>query len=159
MEQVHGISEPLQSMMSEMRSMREKIDSQYNEICQLQRNADALRIELRKSKDTIDEKNKRISELEERLPKYETPEKNSDNSSTPPTKERMKDEVVFLSVVMFLPYGRIATFFSEVCGLHISQGSIDKLHEHFEKLRKGLVWCGDFLKIYKKKRIVCIYTI
>jgi len=47
MEQVHGISEPPQSMMSEMRSMREKIDSQYHEICQLQRNADALRIELR----------------------------------------------------------------------------------------------------------------
>lgn len=236
--QVNDISEALQNMASEMRSMREKIDSQYSEICQLNRNLDALRVELRKCKDIIEEKDKVISELNEKLSKYETPDKNSGNSSTPPTKERMKDEVVrrtatlrkpsgrkpggqvghdgstlrmtstpdsieeeaasfctscghdlsdservldyvtqvvclpelkptvkeirhyatickncgkriasptprgrgknavvydptvkaiavFLSVVMFLPYGRIETFFSEVCGLRISQGSID----------------------------------
>lgn len=236
--QVKDISESLQGLANEIRVLREKIDSQYHEICQLNRNADALRIELRNYKESNAEKDKRIAELTERLAKYETPDKNSNNSSTPPSKEKMKDEVVrrtrtlrkpsgrkpggqvghdgstlrmtstpdsieedaasfctacghdlsdservldyvtqviclpelkpmvkeirhyatickncgkriasptprgrgknsveydttvkaiavYLSVVMFLPYGRIASFFSEICGLHISQGSID----------------------------------
>ena len=35
----------------------------------------------------------------------------------------VKSLVVYLSVVMFLPYGRIDNFFREVFGLEISQGS------------------------------------
>ena len=35
----------------------------------------------------------------------------------------VKSLVVYLSVVMFLPYGRIENFFTEVFGLEISQGS------------------------------------
>ena len=35
----------------------------------------------------------------------------------------VKSLVVYLSVVMFLPYGRIENFFKEVFGLDISQGS------------------------------------
>lgn len=75
-EQVNDISGTLRGMASEMRSMRETIDSQYREICQLNCNLDALRIELRKCKDALEEKDKRISELMGKPSKYETPEKN-----------------------------------------------------------------------------------
>ena len=36
----------------------------------------------------------------------------------------VKSMVVYMSVVLFLPYGRIADFFEEVYGLRISQGSM-----------------------------------
>ena len=36
----------------------------------------------------------------------------------------VKSLVVYLSVVQFLPYGRIADFLREVCGLTISEGSM-----------------------------------
>ena len=208
-EKVTDISDALQTMADEMRLMRETIASQHSDICQLNRNIDRLNADLRK-------RDKRIEELETELAKYKTPDKNSGNSSTPPSKESMKDEairrtktlrkptgrkpggqkghggstlkmtqtpdkteyvsasyctkcgssledcerildyvtqvvsipdlkpvvkeirhyinavvydatvkslVVYLSVVMFLPYGRIENFFKEVFGLDISQGS------------------------------------
>ena len=94
--QVTDISESIKSMASEIRSMRGTIDSQYHEICSLNRNLESVRNELRKSNESKMEKDKIISELMERLAKYENPEpnKNSNNSSTPPTKEKMKDEVI-----------------------------------------------------------------
>lgn len=94
--QVTDISESIKSMASEIRSMRGTIDSQYHEICSLNRNLESVRNELRKSNESKIEKDKIISELMERLAKYENPEpnKNSNNSSTPPTKEKMKDEVI-----------------------------------------------------------------
>ena len=258
--QVTDISETLQSMASEMRAMREKIDSQYNEICRLNRNIDALHIDLRQCKESNAEKDKQIAELKERLAKYETPDKNSGNSSTPPSKEKMKAEMtrrtktlrkqsgrkpggqaghegstlrmtstpdlieedaasfctacghdlsdsvrvldhvtqviclpefkpivreirhyatickkcgkriasptprgrgknsveydttvkaiaVFLSVVMFLPYGRIETFFAEVCGLHISQGSIDNwIRKAKKNAAPAIKAIGEYLK-------------
>ena len=74
-------------MAEEMRLMRETIDSQHADICQLNRNIDRLNADLRK-------RDKRIEELEAKLAKYEAPDKNSENSSTPPSKESMKAEAV-----------------------------------------------------------------
>lgn len=78
-EQVTDISKPLEELLSEMRSMRETIDAQYTEIASLKRNIERL--------------GKENHELRRRLEKYEKPDKNSSNSSTPPSKEKMKDEI------------------------------------------------------------------
>ena len=86
-EQVTDISEVLQNMAEEFRLMREIINRQYAEIAKLNRNIESLNHQLRK-------RNEKIAKLRERLSKYENPEKNSSNSSTPPSKERMKDEIV-----------------------------------------------------------------
>ena len=86
-EQVTDISKVLPDMTAEMRLMRETINQQYAEIAKLNRNIEALNHQIRKK----DEENAR---LKERLSKYEKPKKNSDNSSTPPSKESMKDEIV-----------------------------------------------------------------
>ena len=86
-EQVTDISKVLQDMTAEMRLMRETINQQYAEIAKLNRNIEALNRQIRKK----DEENAR---LKERLSKYEKPKKNSGNSSTPPSKETMKDEIV-----------------------------------------------------------------
>ena len=59
--------------------MRKTVDSQYAEICRLNRNADKLLKENR--------------ELRKRLEKYEKPPKDSGNSSTPPTKESIPAQV------------------------------------------------------------------
>ena len=67
--------------------MRETIDSQHVEICNLNRNAEALHQEIRSLK-------KENEKLREQLAKYETPEKNSGNSSTPPSKESIKAEAI-----------------------------------------------------------------
>ncbi|MBM6991813.1 MAG: IS66 family transposase, partial [Prevotella sp.] len=86
-EQVTDISKVLRDMTEEMRLMRETINQQYAEIVKLNRNIDALNLQIRKRDITI-------ARLEERLSKYENPDKNSNNSSTPPSKESMKDEIV-----------------------------------------------------------------
>jgi cell division protein FtsB len=57
-------------MTDEMRLMRETIDSQYTEICNLNRNTEALHQEIRNLK-------KENDALREQLAKYETPDKNS----------------------------------------------------------------------------------
>lgn len=86
-EQVTDISKVLQDMTKEMRLLRETVSQQYAEIMKLNRNINALNLQIR-TKDT------ELTNLRERLAKYENPDKNSNNSSTPPSKERMKDEVV-----------------------------------------------------------------
>ena len=73
-EKVTDISEALLTMTEEMRLMRETIDSQHADICQLNRKVDRLNAELHK-------RDKEIQELKDRLAKYEAPEKNSGNSS------------------------------------------------------------------------------
>lgn len=80
-EQVTDTSKVLQDMMEEMRLLRETVSQQYAEIIKLNRNINALNLEIRK-KDT------ELTNLRERLGKYENPDKNSNNSSTPPSKER-----------------------------------------------------------------------
>lgn len=86
-EQVTDISKVLQNMAEEMQLMREAINQQHAEIAKLNRNIESLRHQLRK-------KNEEITELKDRLSKYENPEKDSSNSNTPPSKERIEDEIV-----------------------------------------------------------------
>ena len=98
-EQVTDISKILQSMAEEIRSMHETIDRQYAEIAKLNRNIESLNHQLRK-------KDEEITELRVRLSKYESPDKNSGNSSTPPSKERMKDEIVRRTKTLRKPSGK-----------------------------------------------------
>ena len=98
-QKVTDISEALQAMTDEMRLMRETIASQHSEICQLNRNIDRLNADLRK-------RDKRIEDLEARLAKYEAPDKNSGNSSTPPSKESIKDEAIRRTKSLRKPTGR-----------------------------------------------------
>ena len=98
-EKVTDISDVLQTMADEMRLMRETIASQHSDICQLNRNIDRLNAELRK-------RDKRIEELETELARYKTPDKNSDNSSTPPSKESMKAEAIRRTKTLRKPTGR-----------------------------------------------------
>lgn len=67
--------------------MRETIDSQHAEICNLNRNTEALHKEIR----NLRKENKM---LREELAKYERPGKNSGNSNTPPSKETIKAEAI-----------------------------------------------------------------
>lgn len=98
-EQVANISKVLQDMTTEMRLMRETIGLQYAEIAKLNRNIESLNRQIRKK----DEENAR---LKERLSKYEKPKKNSGNSSTPPSKESMKDEIVRRTKTLRKPSGK-----------------------------------------------------
>ena len=98
-EQVTDILKVLQDMTEEMRLMRETINQQYAEIVKLNRNIDALNLQIRK-------KDKEIEKLLERLSKYENTDKNSNNSSTPPSKERMKDEIVRRTRTLRKPSGK-----------------------------------------------------
>ena len=86
-------------MTEEMRLLRETVNQQYAEIVNLNCNIDALNLQIRK-------KDKEIERLLERLDKYENPDKNSNNSSTPPSKERMKDEVVRRTSSLRKPSGK-----------------------------------------------------
>jgi adenylate kinase family enzyme len=98
-EQVTDISKVLQDMTEEMRLMRETVNQQYAEIVKLNRNIDAQNLQIRK-------KDKEIEKLLERLSKYENTDKNSNNSSTPPSKERMKDEIVRRTRTLRKPSGK-----------------------------------------------------
>jgi len=98
-EQVTDISKVLQDMTEEMRLLRETVNQQYAENVKLNRNINALNLQIRK-KDT------ELTNLRERLAKYENPDKNSNNSSTPPSKERMKDEVVRRTSSLRKPSGK-----------------------------------------------------
>ena len=98
-QKVTDISETLQAMTDEMRLMRETIASQHSDICQLNRNIDRLNADLRKQ-------DKRIGELEAKLAQYEAPDKNSGNSSTPPSKESIKAEAIRRTKSLRKPTGR-----------------------------------------------------
>ena len=98
-QKVTDISETLQAMAEEMRLMRETIDSQHADICQLNRNIDRLNADLRK-------RDKEIQDLKDKLAKYEAPDKNSGNSSTPPSKENMKAEAIRRTKTLRKPTGR-----------------------------------------------------
>ena len=73
-ERVTDISKVLQNMAEEMRLMRETINQQYVEITKLSCNIESLNNQLRK-------KNEEITELKDRLSKYENPDKSSSNLS------------------------------------------------------------------------------
>ena len=78
-QQVKDINKTLSGLLSELQSLRKTIDSLYSENCSLNRNVDKLLKENR--------------ELRKRLEKYEKPPKDSNNSSTPPSKEPVKSEI------------------------------------------------------------------
>ena len=86
-ETVTDIADVLKSMNEKLGSMQKTIDSQHDTICNLNRNINKLNVEVCK-------RNAIIEDLKKRLAKYETPDKNSNNSSTPPSKEKIQDEVV-----------------------------------------------------------------
>lgn len=79
-QQVNDISEALSGLLIELQLLRKTVDSQHAEICSLNRNVDKLLKENR--------------ELRKRLEKYEKPPKDSRNSSTPPSKESIKSEII-----------------------------------------------------------------
>lgn len=79
-ESVTDILDMIKDMQGRMDSMQETIDAQHDEICILNRKLDKERRDNR--------------DLRKRLSKYEEPPKNSSNSSTPPSKENMKSEVI-----------------------------------------------------------------
>ena len=79
-EGVTDISDMLDFLHGEIKSMKETIDSQHAEMCRLNRVNGRLQ--------------KENKELRKKLSKYEKPNKNSSNSSTPPTKEPIKSEVI-----------------------------------------------------------------
>ena len=83
-EQVTDISKVLQGITEEMRLLCETVNQRCAEIIKLNRNINALNLEIRK-KDT------ELINLRKRLAKYENPDKNSNNSSTPPSKEHIND--------------------------------------------------------------------
>lgn len=78
-QQVNDINSTLTGLLSELKELRGTIDSQHSEICSLNHNIDKLLKENR--------------ELRKRLEKYESPPKDSGNSSTPPSKEPVKSEI------------------------------------------------------------------
>ena len=78
-DRVTDISKVLQGITEDMRLLRETVNQQYAEIIKLNRNINALHLEIRK-------KDMELINLRECLAKYENPDKNSNNSSTPPSK-------------------------------------------------------------------------
>jgi regulator of replication initiation timing len=98
-EKVNDISFLISEIHDEMQSMRKIIGLQHAEICQLNRNSQAQLKEIRKLR-------KENELLRKRLSKYEQPPKNSGNSSTPPTKECMKDEVIRRTNTLRKPSGK-----------------------------------------------------
>ena len=70
----------LSLLQEDLQLLRETVQSQHAEICSLNRNIEKLR--------------KENKELKQRLAKHEDPNKNSSNSSTPPSKENLKEEIL-----------------------------------------------------------------
>lgn len=91
---INDISSILQDLTSVMQSMRKNIDDQHQQICRLTRTTQAQAQEIHSLKKKVKERDNTIDDLQNRLSKYEEPPKNSNNSSTPPSKEKLKDELV-----------------------------------------------------------------
>lgn len=73
--------------------MQKTIDSQHTTICQINRNGQAQLKKIQTLERMLKKKDKENEELRKRLSKYEEPPENSGNSSTPPSKEQMRDEI------------------------------------------------------------------
>lgn len=105
-QQVTDISEAFSSLAKQMESMRKTIDSQHATICQINRTSQRQLKEIRDLKRLLKKKDKEVAELRKRLAKYEEPPKNSGNSSTPPSKEGMRDEIVRRTQSLRKPSGK-----------------------------------------------------
>ena len=90
---INDILSILQELTSEMQSMRKNIDGQHRQICRLTRITQDQSQEIHLLKKKVKERDNTIDDLQNCLSKYEEPTENS-NSSTPPRKEKLKDEVV-----------------------------------------------------------------
>lgn len=86
--------------------MQKTIDGQHATICQINRNSQKQLKEIRGLKRDGKKKDRLIAELQERLSKYEEPPKNSGNSSMPPAKEKMKDEIIRRTKSLRKPTGK-----------------------------------------------------
>lgn len=93
-EQVTDIKEILKSLTEQVVSLQQTVSEQGAEISRLNRLVSLHQKEMHEAKLTIAARDKEIAELKERLSKYEKPELNSTNSSTPPTGESIKAKAI-----------------------------------------------------------------
>lgn len=105
-ENVTDISEAISSLAKQIESMQKTIDSQHSTICQISRTSQGHLKEIRDLKKLLKKERKENEELRKRLSKYEEPPKNSGNSSTPPSKEKMKDEIIRRTKSLRKPTGK-----------------------------------------------------
>lgn len=105
-QQVDDITDVLRGLSAQIESMQKTIDSQHATICQINRNGQAQLKKIKTLEQMLKKKDKENEELRKRLSKYEEPPKNSGNSSTPPSKESMKDEVVRRTRSLRKPSGK-----------------------------------------------------
>ncbi len=92
--QVTDINEILKTLNKKMASLQKTVSEQGTEISRLNRLDSLHQKEMHEAKLTIQAQDKEIAELKERLAKYEKPELNSTNSSTPPTGESIKAKAI-----------------------------------------------------------------
>ncbi len=92
--QVTDINEILKTLNKKMASLQKTVSEQGTEISRLNRLDSLHQKEMHEAKLTIAAQDKEIAELKERLAKYEKPELNSTNSSTPPTGESIKAKAI-----------------------------------------------------------------
>lgn len=105
-QQVNDITEVLRGLSEQIKSMQNTIDSQHATICRINRNGQAQLKKIQALERMLNKKDKELDELRKRLSKYKEPPKNSGNSSTPPSKERMKDEIVRRTKSLRKPSGK-----------------------------------------------------
>lgn len=105
-QKVTDISEVISSLAKQIESMQKTIDSQHATICQINRTSQGQLKEIRDLKKLLKKRDKEVEELRKRLSKYEEPPKNSGNSSTPPSKEKMKDEIIRRTKSLRKPSGK-----------------------------------------------------
>lgn len=105
-QQVNDMAEVLRGLSAQIESMQKTIDSQHATICQINRTSQGHLKEIRDLKRMLKKKDKENEELRRRLSKYEEPPKNSGNSTTPPSKEKMRDEIVRRTRSLRKPSGK-----------------------------------------------------
>lgn len=103
---VTDISKAISSLAKQIESMQKTIDSQHATICQINRTSQGQLKEIRDLKMMLKKERKEKEELRKRLAKYEEPPKNSGNSSTPPSKEKLKDEIIRRTKSLRKPTGK-----------------------------------------------------
>lgn len=105
-QQVNDIAEVLRGLSAQIESMQKTIDSQHTTICQINRTSQGQLKEIRDLKRLLKKKEKENEDLRQRLSKYEEPPRNSGNSSTPPSKEQMRDEIIRRTKSLRKPSGK-----------------------------------------------------
>lgn len=105
-QQVTDIAEVLRGLTAQIESMQRTIDLQHVTIGQINRTSQGQLKEIRDLKHLLKKRDKENEELRKRLSKYEDPPKNSGNSSTPPSKESMKDETIRRTKSLRKPSGK-----------------------------------------------------